>query len=547
MSLGYISNQAADVVVGQADMTSLDNGISERTTSLVDYACTNGTQFFLTDCGYNRILIFNTLPAINNAAADVVVGQPDMYANGLTLLYNPWGMCTIGPKLFISDSHNNRILVYNSIPTVNTYSSPDLVIGQSYLNSPGFISSDGTHFIVSDINRNRVLIYNSIPTTNLAVPDVAVGQPDLYTYDQGCAANRLTAPTSACVSGGKLIIVDNGNHRVLIFNSLPNTHNASANVVIGQDNFTANTSGCSGTKMFYPQGVYVDSQSRLFITDTSNKRVLIYNTIPTANGAAADKVLGQADMVTSSWGRSDKKFGNPTGISGDGRRLFVSDYANRRALIFIDGVFLDSVEPAQGVTGQQVTVTLYGLGFAPGMTVKLSKTGTDLAAATVQAISSTMAACSFNLNAYPDTFDIKIDKTGFPTATLPNAFSIVPIPIFTPTPAPPEVPSNSVWAAPPDFEGQIISKNYCYAAPNPIRGHIAKIHVYCKQATTVKIKIFTPISREVMSVERYFHEGDNVAELNMSNIANGAYFLFVKARTDQGLEEKVKTKIILLK
>jgi hypothetical protein len=50
-----------------------------------------------------------------------------------------------------------------------------------------------------------------------------------------------------------------------------------------------------------------------------------------------------------------------------------------------------------------------------------------------------------------------------------------------------------------------------------------------------------------MEVERYFHQGNNVENMNMSNIANGAYFLFVKARNDQGLEEKVKEKIILLK
>ena len=118
--------------------------------------------------------------------------------------------------------------------------------------------------------------------------------------------------------------------------------------------------------------------------------------------------------------------------------------------------------------------------------------------------------------------------------------SIAPTATPTPTPMPTATPM-------PDFEGQIISKNYCYAAPNPIRGKIAKIHVYCKQPAQVKMKIFTLISEEVLSLERFYHVGDNVENINMGNLPNGGYYLFIKARSDDGTEEKVKTKIFLLK
>ena len=42
---------------------------------------------------------------------------------------------------------------------------------------------------ISDMGNNRVLIYNSIPTTNYAPADVVIGQKDFNTHDTG-------APTS---------------------------------------------------------------------------------------------------------------------------------------------------------------------------------------------------------------------------------------------------------------------------------------------------------------------------------------------------------------
>jgi WD40 repeat protein len=37
----------------------------------------DGVRLFVTDLGYNRVLIWNSIPTQNNQPADVVVGQPD--------------------------------------------------------------------------------------------------------------------------------------------------------------------------------------------------------------------------------------------------------------------------------------------------------------------------------------------------------------------------------------------------------------------------------------------------------------------------------------
>ena len=36
---------------------------------------------FVTDLGYNRVLIWNSIPTSNGAAADVAIGQPDLVSS----------------------------------------------------------------------------------------------------------------------------------------------------------------------------------------------------------------------------------------------------------------------------------------------------------------------------------------------------------------------------------------------------------------------------------------------------------------------------------
>lgn len=100
----------------------------------------------------------------------------------------------------------------------------------------------------------------------------------------------------------------------------------------------------------------------------------------------------------------------------------------------------------------------------------------------------------------------------------------------------------------PDFNNTIISEKYIYAAPNPIRGHIANIVIYTNQEAEVRVKIYTPQNREVLSFSKYYSSaGKHEERINISNLANGVYFLLVKAKNSNGLEEKVKKKIAIIK
>jgi hypothetical protein len=131
--------------------------------------------------------------------------------------------------------------------------------------------------------------------------DTVVGQEDMGKISPNGADpenNTLWNERDVFYDGNKFFVADSGNHRVLIYNSIPTTNGVAADVVIGQTDFTTNASGTSSTKLNYPMGVYSDG-TRLFVADYNNNRVLIYNSIPTTNGVAADEAIGQTDFTST--------------------------------------------------------------------------------------------------------------------------------------------------------------------------------------------------------------------------------------------------------
>ena len=102
--------------------------------------------------------------------------------------------------------------------------------------------------------------------------------------------------------------------------------------------------------MDFPRYALSDG-TRLFVADGGNDRVLIFNTIPTQNGAAADEVLGQpnfqVDLVSSGAGgiasttvdstSAVDVTPTPTSLAFDGLNLYVADPLDNRVLVFTPG------------------------------------------------------------------------------------------------------------------------------------------------------------------------------------------------------------------
>jgi hypothetical protein len=200
----------------------------------------------------------------------------------------------------------------------------------------------GGKLVVTDTNNNRVLIWNSIPTTSGQAADLVLGQMDFTTCtpNRGLSAdaNTLNGPAGVWSDGTRLVVADSINNRVLIWNSIPTINDQPADLVLGQSNFTsvAINQGItpSNVTMRHPyDGVYFNN-TQLFVADADNNRVLVWDSFPTSNDQPADKVLGQPDIATVTVGTSDMKMSAPGGIFLYGKQLIVGDTANSRYLIF---------------------------------------------------------------------------------------------------------------------------------------------------------------------------------------------------------------------
>ena len=331
----------AQLVLGQSDFNG--TGIGIQTGSVTNMrnptaVATDGTVVAVADTDNNRVLIWKTFPTSNGQSADIVLGQTSLttVATASTVtsstVRGPEGLWIQGGKLFVADTQNNRVLIWNSIPTSNNQPA-DIVLGQ-------------------------------VNFTSAAAPDPA--NPNITT-----TASQLYSPTSVTTDGTHLYVSDLGFNRVLIWNSIPTSQDQPANVVLGQPNMTStaennvsNLCASTGTdssgnvtysprceKSFdFPRFALSDG-TRLFVADGGNDRILVFNTIPTANGTAADVVLGQPDMVSDDASDPTVSFASttipnraasdsvrtPTSLAWDGTNLYVTDPYDLRVMAFTAG------------------------------------------------------------------------------------------------------------------------------------------------------------------------------------------------------------------
>ncbi|MFZ0591283.1 MAG: hypothetical protein WAM39_12420 [Bryobacteraceae bacterium] len=328
----------AQLVLGQSDFNGTDEGLSANGMRNPTAVASDGTVVAVADTDNNRVLLWTTFPTSIGQPANVVLGQANFTtvssANTVAAntLRGPQGVWIQNGKLFVADTQNQRVLIWNSIPTQNQQPA-DLVLGQANLTSavmpnqasstitaaanqlfsPTSVTSDGTRLYVSDLGFNRVLIWNSIPTSIDQPADVVVGQPDMTQAAENNVPN-LCAPTGTDSSGNK-------TYSPRCANSLD-----------------------------FPRYALSDG-TRLFIADGGNDRIQVFNTIPTTNGAAADLVIGQPDMVSDVVSDPTLSFAStiipnrastgtirtPTSLAWDGANLYATDPYDLRVMVFNEG------------------------------------------------------------------------------------------------------------------------------------------------------------------------------------------------------------------
>ena len=199
---------------------------------------------------------------------------------------------------------------------------------------------------VSDTRHHRLLGWSCAPVSDGTPADWVVGQPDFSGEGRNAKGNTgaatLNVPTGITACAGGMAVADAWNHRVLIWHHLPNQNNTPADMVLGQVDFRGMQSNGgadapSAHTLFWPYGVHWDGQ-RLWVADSGNRRVLMWNGLPTRNTQPADLVLGQRDFDCrdENAGAEPSAFSMrwPHSVTLWCGRLCVADAGNNRIMVW---------------------------------------------------------------------------------------------------------------------------------------------------------------------------------------------------------------------
>jgi hypothetical protein len=218
--------------------------------------------------------------------------------------------------------------IWNEVP-LNENDEPDIIFGKTDVGettSPrsctaatfeaghaGMAATADHLFISSGYTQNRILIYNGIPASNIALADVVLGADDFET-------NTLTEyyiphMGTACSDGQHLFI--NNLYGLYIWKELPDESCAKPDIVYH---------GHSGGGIDVHNGKLIATAG----TVGMERKILVWNDLP-LNGESPDIEMGP---------RFDNgmKFDFPTGVAADDSYLFVSDAQQNKIFVWEGGV-----------------------------------------------------------------------------------------------------------------------------------------------------------------------------------------------------------------
>ena len=322
-------------------------------------ALSEAGTLYVADASNNRILGFNDILTTGDEVADFVIGQPDFTSNTLgtsrDTFYIPYGLLISQGKMLVAETQNNRVLIWNTVPTDGS-TPPDVVLGQpdfttrqircdqGSLYAPRGIFLLGGKLFVADSANNRVLVWNTLPTDasgNGADADLVLGQADFTQCGENRGgtvdADTLLTPDAIWSDGQALYVSEEDNYRVLKWNTIPTQNGAPADLVLGQADFqsvvddTLSGNTPSAGTLYRPNFVY-GTGNQLIVFDWN--RVLLWNSLPTQTQQAADQVLGESGFTTRIRDVSQASIESAGSVIVSGNKLIVADQFNNRILIF---------------------------------------------------------------------------------------------------------------------------------------------------------------------------------------------------------------------
>ncbi len=248
------------------------------------------------------------------------------------LLLRPSGVALdAAGNLYIADTGTQRIRIVAPSGTISSFAGTgiagydhDLVTATSAeLNSPmGVSTAPGGALLIADTENHLVRrASGGILSTFAGTGTAGAGGEGMLPQ-----ATQLREPRAVCASAaGTVYIVDTANHRVL-------AAGAGGLIVAVAGNGAPGDTGDGGparqAQLNQPGACAVDSSGNLFLADTSNHRIRKVTPAGTITTVAG---TGKADIAVDEVAATLSPLNSPQGVAVDGNgNLFISDTANNR-------------------------------------------------------------------------------------------------------------------------------------------------------------------------------------------------------------------------
>ncbi|MBN3457749.1 NHL repeat-containing protein [Mycolicibacterium sp.] len=213
----------------------------------------------------------------------------------------------------------------------------------AWMYSPRSVFLGRDQLVVADSGNHRVLVWHGRPDGDGQPADIVLGQPNGITEGKAAGGRGpergMNLPTGVLLHEGRLVVADAWHHRILIWDSVPQTSDVAPDRVLGQPDASSvepnQGAACSAATFYWPFGIAMVG-SRFWVGDTGNRRVLGWHGGIPEPGQPADIVLGQPDATQRSENRGGTagpaSFRWPHALAGHDDLLLVADAGNHRIL-----------------------------------------------------------------------------------------------------------------------------------------------------------------------------------------------------------------------
>jgi len=332
-------------------------------------------SLWVSDTGHHRVLGWRRMPQTDATPADFLLGQPAFDREGRNARADagadtmnvPTGIAPCGPAgegLAVADAWNHRVLIWHRRPTAS-HQLPDVVLGQADFHGgesnrgqsqptadtlfwPYCVAWDGHHLWVADTGNRRVLMWQGLPQSHGATADLVLGQGDFEHRDEngGAApdARSMRWPHAITFPDGGVCVADAGNNRLMRWLRAPAANNMPCDVIVGQQG-TLMVEHNQGN--YYPDSACLNmpygaavAGGRIVVADTANSRLLAWRIDDlTRHGANAVALAAQPDWNS----KGDNRWRNaerdsvcwPYSVAMAGEdTLLVADSGNNRVLLW---------------------------------------------------------------------------------------------------------------------------------------------------------------------------------------------------------------------